>query len=249
METSDPSYGASRRAAPARRADIVMHVAFEHAGVLGDVLRARGYELRLLQAGIDDLATVVQDPPALLVILGGPIGVYENDVYPWLDAEVETIRQRLRDGLPMIGICLGAQLIARAAGARVYAGTREIGWAPVRPSEAGMASPLAELGRADWQVLHWHGDTFDLPEGATLLASTDAVKHQAYAIGAQVLALQFHPEVRAGDIETWLIGHTVELGKAGIDPREIRRRTAEIGESVAAAGSRMFARWLDAAGC
>ncbi|QET01577.1 MULTISPECIES: glutamine amidotransferase [Cupriavidus] len=230
------------------RTDVIQHVAFEHPGVIGDVLQARGHALRVFQAGVDDLSPVVADPADLLLVLGGPIGVYESDVYPWLDAEVAVIAERLRAGGAVIGVCLGAQLIARASGAKVYPGTREIGWAPITPTEAGRASALAALGAADWQVLHWHGDTFDLPEGATLLASTDAVKHQAYAIGDRVLALQFHPEVRAGDIETWLIGHTVELGKAGIDPRTIRARTREIGESVAAAGATMFARWLEQAG-
>lgn len=230
------------------RTDVIQHVAFEHPGVIGDALQDRGHALRVFQAGVDDLAPVTDDPADLLLVLGGPIGVYEAEVYPWLDAEVEAIAARLRSGGAMIGVCLGAQLIARAAGARVYPGTREIGWAPIVPTDAGRASALAELAEADWQVLHWHGDTFDLPEGAALLASTDAVKHQAYSIGDRVLALQFHPEVRAGDIETWLIGHTVELGKAGIDPRTIRARTAEIGASVAAAGTRMFDRWLEQAG-
>jgi len=184
----------------------------------------------------------------LLVVLGGPIGVYETEAYPWLEAEIAVIRERLGTRRPMIGACLGAQLIAAASGARVYPGTREIGWGPVTPTEAGLRSPLAALADADWQVLHWHGDTFDLPAGAELLASTAGTPHQAYAIGQHVLALQFHPEVLPGDIETWLIGHTVELAKAGIDPRTIRRRTAEIGATVAAAGERMFMRWLDEAG-
>lgn len=227
---------------------IVQHVAFEHAGVIGAALRERGHTLRVFQAGVDDLSAITQDNPDLLLILGGPIGVYETDVYPWLEAEIAVIRERLAAGGKMIGVCLGAQLIARAAGVRVYPGTREIGWAPITPTAAGRSSALGELVAADWQVLHWHGDTFDLPPGAELLASTDAVPHQAYAIGRQVLALQFHPEVVAGDIETWLIGHTVELAKAGIDPRTIRARTAEIGTTVAAAGQRMFARWLEEVG-
>ncbi len=227
---------------------IIQHVGFEHAGVIGAALRARGHALRVFQAGVDDLSVVTRENPDLLLVLGGPIGVYETDVYPWLEAEIAVIRERLAAGGKMIGVCLGAQLIARAAGARVYPGTREIGWASITPTEAGKQSALGELAAADWQVLHWHGDTFDLPPGAALLASTAAVPHQAYTIGHQVLALQFHPEVMPGDIETWLIGHTVELAKAGIDPRTIRARTAEIGEGVAAAGQRMFSRWLDEVG-
>ncbi|WP_316149761.1 glutamine amidotransferase [Cupriavidus sp. BIC8F] len=231
-----------------RTTHVIQHVAFEHAGVIGNALRARGHALQVFQAGVDDLAPIADNPADLLLILGGPIGVYETEAYPWLEAEIALIRQRLAAGGKMIGVCLGAQLIARAAGARVYAGTREIGWAPISPTPAGKDSALAELATAHWEVLHWHGDTFDLPPGAQLLASTAAVQNQAYAIGSQVLALQFHPEVMPRDIEAWLIGHTVELAKAGVDPRTIRTRTAEVGATVAAAGERMFARWLEEAG-
>ncbi|WP_454721199.1 MULTISPECIES: glutamine amidotransferase [Cupriavidus] len=227
---------------------VIRHVAFEDAGVLGDVLHERGHALYVLRAGIDDLSVVGTHPADLLVVLGGPIGVYENETYPWLDAEIEVIRARLAARRPVIGICLGAQLIARASGARVYPGPREIGWAPIQPTGAGRVSALAELEGAGWNVLHWHGDTFDLPAGAQLLASTAAVPHQAYAIGRHALGLQFHPEVRPAELEGWLIGHTVELGKAGIDPRVIRARTAEIGAGVAVAGRRMFVRWLEEAG-
>jgi GMP synthase (glutamine-hydrolysing) len=233
---------------PSRTTHIIQHVAFEHGGVIAEALRARGHALQVFQAGVDDLQPIADHPADLLLVLGGPVGVYETEAYPWLDQEIALIRARLAAKGKVIGVCLGAQLIARACGARVYPGTREIGWAPIVPTAPGRASALAELAAANWEVLHWHGDTFDLPAGAELLASTAAVPNQAYAIGKQVLALQFHPEVLPRDIEAWLIGHTVELGKAGIDPRTIRARTAEIGETVAAAGRRMFARWLDEAG-
>ncbi|PZX32437.1 putative Glutamine amidotransferase [Cupriavidus phytorum] len=231
-----------------RTTHVIQHVAVEHAGVIGNALRARGHTLRVFQAGVDDLGPIASEPADLLLVLGGPIGVYETDAYPWLEAEIALIRERLAAGGKLIGVCLGAQLIARAAGASVYPGPREIGWAPISPTPAGQDSALAELAAAQWEVLHWHGDTFDLPAGAQLLASTAAVPNQAYAIGNQVLALQFHPEVMPRDIEAWLIGHTVELGKAGIDPRTIRARTAQVGATVAAAGERMFARWLEQAG-
>jgi len=233
---------------PSRTTHIIQHVAFEHGGVIAEALRARGHTLQVFQAGVDDLLPIADHPADLLLVLGGPIGVYETEAYPWLEQEIALIRARIAAKGKVIGVCLGAQLIARACGARVYPGTREIGWAPIVPTAIGRASALAELATANWEVLHWHGDTFDLPAGAELLASTAAVPNQAYAIGKQVLALQFHPEVLPRDIEAWLIGHTVELGKAGIDPRTIRARTAEIGERVAAAGRRMFARWLDEAG-
>jgi GMP synthase (glutamine-hydrolysing) len=226
-----------------RRCLAIRHVAFEDLGILAPVLAGYGYAVEYRDAGVDELGDAAEAD--LLVVLGGPIGVYETDRYPFLATERALLAARLADCRPTLGICLGAQLIASAAGARVYPGpAKEIGWAPLLPTAAGRQSPLRHLEAAGWHALHWHGDTFDLPTGATLLASTTLVPHQAFSLGPAVLALQFHLEAEPKRLERWLIGHTVELGAAGIALADLRGATARHGEAVARAGAAVFGEWL-----
>lgn len=222
----------------------IRHVAFEDAGLLSALLAERGMTLRTLDAGLDRLDPAQISAADLVVVLGGPIGVYEEDEYPFLREEFAALRPRLEQKRPTLGICLGAQMIAKLLGARVGPGpAKEIGWGSVSLSEAGRASVLAPL--ADVPVLHWHGDNVDLPAGAVSLASTPSCPHQAFAVGDTILALQFHIEADPVRIEQWLVGHTVELGKAGIDPRELRRQTREQGPATEQAGRAVLAAWLD----
>lgn len=224
----------------------IRHVAFEDLGLLAELLAERGFSLRYCEAGIDPMSAELLARPELVVILGGPIGVYENGLYPFLDAELAAIRARLDAGKPTLGICLGAQLMARALGAKVAPGPqKEIGWAPLTLTSAGRASVLAAFEATP--VLHWHGDNLDLPAGAVRLASTPACPNQAFAIGDRVLGLQFHIEVDPARIEQWLIGHTVELGKAGIDPRTLRRDASTLGCTTAEKGRGALAQWLEGA--
>src|SRR5487761_1117121 len=150
----------------------IRHVAFEDLDAFASALEARGYKASYRDAPTDDLGTAEVADCDLLVVLGGPIGVYEEDRYPFLKSEIALIEKRLKAGKPVLGICLGAQLMARALGAKVYAaGFKEIGWSGIRLSAGGRASPLAKLAPGA-RVLHWHGDTFDLPSGATLSRSS-----------------------------------------------------------------------------
>ena len=197
----------------------IQHLAFEDLGALEDVFYQLGFRVRYFEAGVDDLAQAFKYT-GLTIILGGPIGVYEAEDYPFLQQEIDLLKQRLASGLPTMGICLGAQLIAHALGAKVYAGhAKEIGWSQLSLAEVpdNILAPLAET-----PVLHWHGDTFDLPEHATLLASSDLYPNQAFSVGQNILALQFHIEAAADSMEKWLIGHTCELRKAGISIPALR---------------------------
>ncbi|MGD9868619.1 MAG: glutamine amidotransferase [Hyphomicrobiales bacterium] len=224
----------------------VRHVGFEHLGSFTPVLAARGYEVRYRDAGVDPL-TGDREAPDLLIVLGGPIGAYEEALYPFLGDELRLIERQLKAGKPVLGICLGAQLIARALGARVYPNTRkEIGWGALTPTPEGLSSPLAPLARCGWQVLHWHGDTFDLPEGAVRLCSTPATPNQAFALGPKVLGLQFHMEFRADELERWMIGHAVEIAAAGVDHSKLRASTMKHGPGLERAGPECLVNWLDA---
>jgi GMP synthase (glutamine-hydrolysing) len=230
-----------------RRSCLVLrHVAFEGPGVLAEILPEFGFETRCCEIGVDPFPADEVAACDLVILLGGPIGVYETEAYPFLVDEIATLGARLRAKKPTLGICLGAQLMAAALGARVAPGpAKEIGYAPLTLTEAGRASPLKAL--AGVHVLHWHGDTFELPAGAENLASTSACPHQAFAMGAHALALQFHAEVEPAALEAWLIGHAVELAMAGIDPRELRAQAARFGAATAAAGEKLFRDWLEGA--
>jgi len=223
----------------------IRHIHFEDLGVFAAVLAGKGYEVRYLDIGVDDLRALDPLAPDLLVVLGGPIGVYEDDFYPFLAEERRLLGARLAADRPTLGICLGAQLIAAALGAKVApTGVKEIGFSELSLTEAGRAGPLRHLEGVS--VLHWHGDAFEIPSFAADLAATPLCATQGFALGANVLALQFHPEVdAAAGIERWLIGHAAELVGAGIDPRLLREQALRAGPALAVAAREMFADWLD----
>lgn len=224
------------------------HVAFEDLGLLEPLLTRRGHTIRYFDVPVTPLADFDPLTPDLLVVLGGPIGVYQEDLYPFLVPETASIARRLEAGRPTLGICLGSQLIAKALGARVYpSGIKEIGWAPIELSQDGRGSCLRHLGATP--VLHWHGDTFDLPDGALHLASTAACRNQAFTAGPHVLALQFHVEVTGTTLESWFVGHTGEIAAtAGLSVPQLRADTARYTPALVERGSRALGEWLDSVG-
>lgn len=224
----------------------VRHVAFEDLGLLGPLVGSRGYGVRYHDAGVQPFDAQTLLAPDLLIVLGGPIGVYERDAYPFIADEVAAIAARLAADKPTLGICLGAQMMAAALGASVAPGpVKEIGWAPLTLSPAGRKSVLALLSESP--VLHWHGDNCELASGCTLLASTLHCPVQAFMRAPWQLGLQFHLETEPARFESWLVGHTVELAKAGLDPRELRRQAQTLGPATRELGQKMLAAWLDKA--
>ena len=222
----------------------IRHVHFEDLGTLEPILHGRGYAVNHVDATGTELRALDAGEPDLLVVLGGPIGAFDDAIYPFLADELALVRRRLESGRPILGICLGAQLMARALGAKVYSlGTKEIGFGPIALTEEGKSSPLAATG--DAPVLHWHGDQFDIPPGAVRLASTAIGENQAFSLGRNVFGLQFHLEVDPRGIERWLVGHACELGLAGIDPRVLRAQAREHEARLATTAKQVFSAWLD----
>lgn len=227
----------------------LQHLSFEDLGSLAPVLLSMGFDITYRHAGVDDLESAHAQAEwrnaDLVVVLGGPIGVYEADRYPFIPDELARVKERLDSGKPLIGICLGAQMMAAASGQKVYPGpAKEIGYKPLKLTTAGHDSPLHALSACAYEVLHWHGDTFDLPTGATLLASTDLVANQVFSIGPRVLGLQCHPEVLPDNMERWLIGHTAELTAAGVDVHQIRSDNLRVGEALQHAAQQLWVNWL-----
>lgn len=226
---------------------VIRHVAFEDLGVLAELFDARGWKTTYIEAPVADWGSFDPLAPDLLVVLGGPIGVYEDDLYPFLKHELAAIDKRLKADKPTLGICLGAQLIAGALGARVYPNReKEIGWAPLILSAAGYASPVRHLGPEHTFMFHWHGDTFDLPKDATLLAGTGIAYHQIFSWGKNTLAFQCHPEVLGKDLEKWYVGHAVEISETqGVHAKTLRADTKRYGATLEKQARLCFNEWLD----
>ena len=197
------------------RATILTHLDRESPGRLTTLAARRGLRVDIRHVGQGDPVPTNLVPGEILIVMGGSMGVADvGDVrYPFLELEVTLLRRALAARQPLLGICLGAQLLAHAAGGRVYPLTRpgpagkrtparEVGFAPVR--YLGVEREPALLGlRPEEMVLHWHGDTFDLPADAVRLAETDTCPNQAFRIGDHAFGLQFHPEVDASMARDW----------------------------------------------
>ena len=229
-----------------KKAIVIRHLAFEDLGSLSKVLKQQNYAVTYIEAGVDNLAEIDPLAPDLLIILGGPIGAYDEIDYPFIVDELRLLKLRLASDLPTLGICLGAQMMARSLGAKVYPGTeKEIGWSHLELSDAGTHSALAYLGPQYTSVLHWHGDTFDLPVNSTLLASTAKYRNQAFSWGKFGLALQFHPEVTASGLERWFIGHACEIaGTPGVSVAQLRQDTADYAVRLEAQATKFWQAWL-----
>ncbi len=228
-----------------KRCTVLSHIAFEDLDVLEPALKKRGFAIDVVDVPSQG---VPQNSDDLWVIMGGPIGVYESETYPFLTAEIAAIRQRLDRKAPTLGICLGAQLMAAALGGKVVGNPRgkEIGWASLDITASGKTGPLRHL--QDLKVLHWHGDMIEIPDGAETLASTALTPCQAFAYGKTALGLQFHPEVTAKGLERWLVGNCNELNAAQIGIPALRADNVQYAPKLGPAVQALADEWLTGAG-
>ncbi|WP_348790081.1 gamma-glutamyl-gamma-aminobutyrate hydrolase family protein [Leifsonia sp. NPDC080035] len=228
-----------------RTALVLQHDPSIHLGNIGPTLQEHGYELRVVQVGTpEDIAAIDPREADLVVVLGGEMGAYQTDEFPFLAAEQDLLRARLDAELPTLGVCLGAQLMAGALGERVYKGdTTQIGFRRIEPTDAGADSPIRHF--AGVPVVEWHGDTFELPERATLLASSSDYSNEAFAIGDFALAVQFHPEVTDEMHETWVSDGYNELDEQAIDPDALRRDREIYSAGMQEASRAAFSEWLE----
>ncbi len=229
------------------------HVASEDLGQLAPLLTRSGYQIRYFEVGVDAFVDISPLDADLVIVLGGPIAVYDTDAYPWLRAEIAWLRARMLEDLPTLGICLGAQLMAAALHARVYPGScgKEIGWDSLQAGQHLDELPwLRPLVDPHTRVLHWHGDTFDLPQGARHLASSARYPNQAFAWGRHCLALQFHPEVDVRTVEQWLIGHAHEIAHTrNVSVARLRADAQQYGRHFESAAQRFWQGWLGSLDC
>ncbi|GMU61137.1 MAG: hypothetical protein AMXMBFR34_29000 [Myxococcaceae bacterium] len=206
------------------RAVVVQHEQHEDLGLLGPALTQEGFSLTKRFRGVEHSDLDAE----LVVVLGGPMGVYERKLHPFLGDEVAFLSERLALERPCLGLCLGAQLMAAAAGADVFPGKNgfEVGVAPVRLTAEAQKDPVLTGLGAKLTVAHWHGDTHAPVPGATLLASTDRYTQQAFRLGPSY-AFQFHLELTADELGRWLEVGAGELAAKG---KEVKELQAQLGK-------------------
>jgi GMP synthase (glutamine-hydrolysing) len=226
---------------------VFRHVEIEGLGTLATLMERKEIPYRYVDLFRGELVPDHLDGIGGLIVMGGPMNVDEEERFPFLREETRFLRQALAQEIPILGICLGSQLIAKAAGARVYKGSqKEIGWKPLTFTEAGTVDPLFEGFAGGCMAFHWHGDTFDLPDGAVHLCRSDLYRHQAFRIGTRVYAFQFHLEVDRPMIREWLsdLENQQEMAVAGVTSAEILEGIERYGKEFEAMGARVFERFF-----
>ena len=222
----------------------IRHVDFEDLGSWESFL-SKDYKIKYIDAVDPAISILRNENVDLLVILGGPIGVYQEKEYSFIKTEIALLEDRFKSDLPTLGICLGSQLIARALGAKVYPNhTKEIGWQSLNLTDTGKNSSIQYLGPEYTSMFHWHGDTFDLPSGTDLLASTSICKNQIFSFRKNVLAFQCHPEISSQQLEKWWIGHTAELFHNNLSVNDLREQSIKLAPQLQKQSLQFLQAWI-----
>ena len=229
---------------------VFQHVPFEPLGTLDPLLKDAGFRIRYVNFGREPRQRPQLDRYEALIVLGGPMNADEINSYPNLQTEVEIIREAVEQGMSVLGICLGAQLLAKALGGTVSRNeTREIGWCNVEMTEAGLEDPVLSTFAPVQEVFQWHEDGITLPQGCELLASSAASPVQAFRFGEHAYGFQFHLEANRPLIERWLSvpahAETLQEEVGHIDPDAIRAQTEASIERLQALSKATFSRWIE----
>ena len=229
---------------PTRTALIIRHVPVEGAAGFRAPIEAAGYKLDRIDVSDPAFPKLDLCEPDLLIMMGGPMGVYEHEQHPWIKCQLRRLAKRLEADRPTLGVCFGAQMIAAALGAEVYPGpVKEVGFRPIKVRECAKHGPLRHL--VDVPILHWHGDTFTLPSGVELLASSEAYPHQAFQRGRNLLALQFHAEMGEDErFDAWVKQWPETIAESGSCEAALRTDHQRFGPGAVSAGRQMIGEWL-----
>lgn len=223
---------------------IIRHVPYEGVAGYRAPIEAAGYHVDRIDVSDPAFASLDLREPDLLIMMGGPMGVYEQDQHPWIGCQLRRLALRLDAERPTLGVCFGAQMMAAALGGDVYAGpVKEVGFHPVTVHDHALDGPLRHI--VGVPVLHWHGDTFTLPGSVDLIASSHVYDHQAFRRGNTILALQFHAEMGLDPrFDAWIEQWPESVIEAGGDEASLRAAHDTLGPVAVAAGQAMIADWL-----
>ena len=224
---------------------VLQHTTCETLGTMEGVLRGDGIDFEYIETHEGKQVPKEMGDRSGLIVMGGPMGVYESAQYPFLRDEMHLIESALKLGRPVMGVCLGSQLLAAVLGAEVKKGQqKELGWHAVTLSEPAAQDTLFSSVKTEFWPFHWHGDTFSLPKDSVQLASSRQTPHQAFRHGKNAYGILFHLEVTQGQISQMLIDFANELREAGGSPREIAEQTSRQLPILQNIADGVFGRWV-----